>query len=181
MQIIRSNPLPFLIPPISSVIVNVITLYYSSFINIDLKGLDDVFNSVITFTSIIIGVLVALFGIIVSISDTDIMLEIRRHRGEKALFIYCLETLISNFILLVISMIMQILINYSEYENMKIGITVVFYVWIFVTIYMLASSIRTIYYLLLISFNQNNNSNRPTGEQLSDEERTEVRNNFSNR
>ncbi|MFC4770961.1 hypothetical protein [Enterococcus hermanniensis] len=139
----------------------------------DLPGLDKILESVITFTSIIIGVLVALFGVVVTLADKDIMIKLQRNRGDKIIFKYSLETLITNFILLIISIIMQSVLEFSptlKYVDYCV------YTWVFFLIFSIASSIRTIYYLLLISFNQDDKSNRPKSSlKISNEERTKLR------
>ncbi|HFD1813203.1 TPA: hypothetical protein QFR97_002334, partial [Enterococcus faecium] len=43
--------------------------YRMDIININLAGLDSVLESIVNYTSIIIGVLIALFGIIVTLTD----------------------------------------------------------------------------------------------------------------
>lgn len=149
--------------------------YWITLINKSLPGLESILDSVINFTSIIIGVLIALFGIIVTITDKDVMKKLQKDRGDKTIFKYSLETLISNFILLINSVIMQSVIRFPEdlpFTQLMMNI------WVFLIFFSIASSIRTIYYLLLISFNQNDRSARPSSDYtLTDQEREELRRN----
>ncbi|MGK0551911.1 hypothetical protein ACSFB8_07470 [Enterococcus faecalis] len=138
-----------------------------------LPGLDSILESVINFTSIIIGVLIALFGIIVTITDKDVMKKLRKNRDDKVIFKYSLETLVSNFILLVYSIVMRSII---KFPNDLFHTQCMINIWVFVIFFSISSSIRTIYYLLLISFNQNDRTGRPnSGYTISEEKRNELR------
>ncbi|EHD3774710.1 hypothetical protein ACWH4J_09070 [Enterococcus faecalis] len=159
-------------------IVGVIFLSINIWLSVvdkNLPGLDSILESVINFTSIIIGVLIALFGIIVTITDKDVMKKLRKNRDDKVIFKYSLETLVSNFILLIASVIMQSIIKFPNdlfYTQCMINI------WIFFIFFSISSSIRTIYYLLLISFNQNDQSSRPNSQYtITEERRDELRKN----
>lgn len=144
-----------------------------------LPGLEKILESVITFTSIIIGILIALFGVVVTLSDTDVMKKLQQNKGDRVIFHYSLETLVTNFIVLILSIVMQSLIEFDP----SLGL-IDFYVsiWFLFSLYSITSSIRTIYYLLLISFNQDNKSSRPNSSLgISDEERMALRANKKNR
>lgn len=178
MKIKKGDLIPTILPTVLSGITFA-ACYYVDFINIELKGLDEVLNSIITFTSIIIGVLVALFSLIVSISDSDIMQELKSLKGDRTLFKYCLETLISNFVLLFESIIMQVIIGYFSNPNYLMLFTLFIYIWISSVIFVFSSSGRTIYYLLMISFNQKNNTLRPETKKISKAESEILRTNYS--
>lgn len=172
--------IPTFLPTFFSLITFFLCLVLK-FIDTNILGLGDMINSIITFTSIIVGVLIALFGIIVSLSEADIMREIRNRKGEKALFRFCIETLISNFVLLLQSIVFQGLINYKDEKNLTSFVNFFSYIWFSLVVFVLVSSCRTIYYLLMISFNQNNNSIRPTSEKLTQTESKSVRNRYSSK
>lgn len=178
IKIKKGDFIPTILPIIISIIV-FIACYYSDFINIELKGLNEVLNSIITFTSIIIGVLVALFSLIVSISDSDVMQELRSLKGDRTLFKYCLETLTSNFILLLESIIMQVMIGYFSNVEYITAFNIFLYVWISSIFFVFSSSGRTIYYLLMISFNQKNNTVRPKKITLNIVESEKLKNDYS--
>lgn len=132
--------------------------YKFNFVNSALPGVDKVFDSVVNFTSIIIGVLIALFGVVITITDKDIMVKLQKNRGDKTIFIYSIETLLSNFALLILTIILQSLISF---ETQLSGTNFLVQFWFIILIFSVVSSIRTIFYLLLISFNQNDRSKRP--------------------
>lgn len=146
-------------------------------ISSSLPGLEKVLESVINFTSIIIGILLALFGVVVTLSDKDVMKKLQQNRGDKTIFKYSIETMITNFIVLVLSIISQSLLDFSP----KLPwIDIYFYFWLFFVLYSLTSSIRTIYYLLLISFNQDDHSLRPSSSlKMESDDRIKFRLNNS--
>lgn len=124
----------------------------------ELPGVEKIIESIINYTSIIIGVLIALFGIVVALTDKDIMKKLQKNNKDNTIFRYCVETLISNFLLLAISIILQSIVQFRS----QISYTqLILNLWISIVFFATASSIRTIYYLLLISFNQNDHSVRP--------------------
>ena len=123
-----------------------------------LPGLDKVLESVITFTSIIIGILIALFGVVVTLTDKDIMKKLQKETGDRTIFMYSLETLLTNFVVLILSIAMQSII---EFNPSLLWVDSYIDIWLFFVLFSLLSSIRTIYYLLLISFNQDNKGARP--------------------
>lgn len=132
--------------------------YGMDIININLAGLDSVLESIVNYTSIIIGVLIALFGIIVTLTDKDIMVKLQKGRGDKTIFRYSVETLISNFILLILTIFLQSVVKmepHPDFANFTVQI------WFFMFVFSIVSSVRTIFYLLLISFNQNDKTKRP--------------------
>lgn len=138
-----------------------------------LPGLDKVLESVINFTSIIIGILLALFGVVVTLSDTDVMKKLQQNKGDKTIFKYSIETMLTNFSVLLLSIILQSLL---EFQPKLFWLEIFLYFWFFFVLYALASSIRTIYYLLLISFNQENRSSRPNPSlTISEQDRMRLR------
>lgn len=135
-------------------------------ITLALPGIEFIIDSIINYTSIIIGVLIALFGVVVALSDKDVMIKLQKKNDDKTIFKYSVETLISNFILLIFSISMQSLVRFDpplQYIDYIISI------WVGIIIFALISSIRTIYFLLMISFNQNDNSKRPVAKYGSSE------------
>lgn len=142
-------------------------------ITIHVPGLTNIIDSIINYTSIIIGVLTALFGIVVTLTDKDVMLKLQKNNDDKTIFKYGVETLISNFLLLVLSIVMQSLVRF---ESPLSYIDWILNIWSGIIVFSLTSSIRTIYFLLMISFNQNDNSQRPVSNYtITEQERIELR------
>lgn len=160
------------LPLFLGVLCSVLNLKYF-IVTVSLPGLENIIDSIINYTSIIIGVLTALFGIVVTLTDKDIMIKLQKNNDDKTILKYGIETLLSNFFLLVFSIVMQSLIRFVtpvQYIDQIIS------VWLGIIVFSLTSSIRTIYFLLMISFQQNDNSKRPkTNYTLSDAERKKLR------
>lgn len=138
-----------------------------------LPGIENIIDSIINYTSIIIGVLTALFGIVITLTDKAIMIKLQKSNDDKTIFKYGIETLISSFFLLIYSIVMQSLIRFEIPVNF---IQQIISLWLGAIVFSLSSSIRTIYFLLMISFQNNDNSKRPqTTYTISDLEREELR------
>ena len=148
-------------------------------IGIELKGLGEILASMISFTSIIIGVLMALFCVIVSIQDSDVMKKLRENGGDKLLFGFSFETLMSNIILLILSLVLQVVKEYLRAEwVIKWGDFLVL-LWVSISIYVLLSSIRTVYYLLILSMFQKDKTLRPETEGISQEDEEKLKDRYS--
>lgn len=172
------NLLMFL-PSIIGVITFVVNFKYG-IVSSSLPGLDKVVESIINFTSIIIGILTALFGVVVTLSDKDVMKKLQQNRGDKTIYKYSVETLLSNFVLLILSIVLQSLL---EFKPILFWTDCFLNLWISILMLALFSSIRTIYYLLLISFNQENKSKRPSSSLIISDEKVKdlrMRNSFHN-
>lgn len=162
----------FIVPWVPALLFLIIN-WKSRIITKTLPGMPAILDSIINFTSIIIGVLIALFGVIVTITDSDVMKKLKGSYGDKQIFKYSLETLISNFIVLVLSIVLQSLVEFSKQVQ---GTQLIINLWSFAVVFATCSSIRTIYYLLLISFNQNDETKRPKGRKtLTDDEKRKLR------
>lgn len=159
-------------PVFIAIVISYFNIKYNT-ISSSLPGLDKVLESVINFTSIIIGILLALFGVVVTLSDTDVMKKLQQNRGDKTIFKYSIETMLTNFLVLILSIVLQSLL---EFEPKLFWIENFLYFWFFFVLYSLTSSIRTVYYLFLISFNQENRSSRPKSSlTISEEDRMRLR------
>jgi hypothetical protein len=136
-------------------------IVFSLVLGIDnrVKGYSSVLESVITFSSIIIGFYTAMYGILISIMDSDIF-KIFKNNGVEGIFKFQLyDSLITSFIVLFLSIAMQVLKNYPNIEIVfwvKINLTTVFfYIWIFVLGYFIGTSFRSISLLLKLMFKHN--------------------------
>ena len=167
------------LPSIIGVVTFIVNLNNGT-VSSSLPGLDNVVESIINFTSIIIGILTALFGVVVTLSDKDVMKKLQQNRGDKTIYKYSVETLLSNFVVLILSIVLQSLL---EFKPILLWTDCFLNFWISILMFALFSSIRTIYYLLLISFNQDNKSERPKSSlTISDEKLKDFRmkNSFHN-
>ncbi|TFI70092.1 hypothetical protein [Carnobacterium divergens] len=111
------------------------------------KGFDSLIGSMINFASIIIGFYSAFYGILITIKDTEFMKNIRGSNVEKNLKYQLFVSLMSAFLILILSMVMQIL-QYKE----GIVTSLFFYLWIFFAGLFVSMSFQTIILSLEIVF-----------------------------
>lgn len=112
-----------------------------------IKGYSSVLESIITFSSIVIGFYTAMYGILITMKSTTLMTEIRQ-RNLNGIFKFQLyDSLLISFIVLLLSIIMQIVKNYSGSIN-----NFVFDIWFVIIGYFVGSTYRAISLLLKIIF-----------------------------
>ncbi|WP_270370610.1 hypothetical protein [Aerococcus urinaeequi] len=132
--------------------VGTFVLYFCK-ITAEVEGLESVLESVITFSSIIIGFYTAMYGVLISLKDSDIFKAFDEF-DLKSLFTFQLyESVIISFLVLSVSIIMQISIHY---EN-KLSF-IIFYIWLFTTLSFFISTIRTVNLLLKILLHHNHDA-----------------------
>ncbi|EKY8177474.1 hypothetical protein Q7189_002576, partial [Enterococcus faecium] len=101
--------------------------------------------------------------------------KIFKNNGIQGIFKYQLyDSLITSFIILFLSIAMQILINYPNIENkilIEFNLTrFFFYIWIFILGYFIGTSFRAISLLLRLMFNHNKEDNT-NNKSISSEEK----------
>ncbi|HBC4147722.1 TPA: hypothetical protein KEN68_003166 [Enterococcus faecalis] len=111
------------------------------------KGFDNLLDSMINFTSIIIGFYSAFYGILITIKDTSFMKNIRGSAIEKKLKYQLFISLLSAFTTLILSMMLQIF----QYKETFASI-LIFYIWTFFSGLFMALSLQTIILSLEIVF-----------------------------
>lgn len=104
----------------------------------NIKSFDEVLGSIISFGSIVIGFYSAFYGIIVSMQRSKFMVLLRQSKYNKSLPNQLLFSLLSAFSSLIMSIMLQVLINYES-----IFILVLYYVWGFITIVFITYSLQT--------------------------------------
>lgn len=115
-----------------------------------------------------------MYGILIGIMNSDIF-KIFKNNGIQGIFKYQLyDSLITSFIILFLSIAMQILINYPNIENkilIEFNLTrFFFYIWIFILGYFIGTSFRAISLLLRLMFNHNKEDNT-NNKSISSEEK----------
>lgn len=115
------------------------------------KGFSSVLESVITFTSIVIGFYTAMYGILITMKNTTLMKEIRQHNLNGIFKFQLYDSLLISFIVLVFSIVMQIVRNYNGSTN-----NLFFDIWFAIIGYFVGSTYRAISLLLKIIFADNN-------------------------
>ncbi|WP_269318483.1 hypothetical protein [Exiguobacterium sp. KJ 601] len=138
------------VPVILAILITGILLVYNFLVdyidplqiklNFTLEGYEKVIDGVITFTSIIIGFLVAILTILLSSRDSQIMNRILNGKEKEELRTYFLSSFIIGGLLVFNSIIMYVARYFSS-----ILVHIFFYSWIFLT------AIFTIHLILFLS------------------------------
>lgn len=115
------------------------------------KGFSDVLESVITFSSIVIGFYTAMYGILITMKNTTLMKEIRQHNLNGIFKLQLYDSLLISFIVLLFSIVMQIVKNYNSSAS-----GFFFDIWFAIIGYFVGSTYRAISLLLKIIFADDN-------------------------
>ncbi|MDF2544912.1 MAG: hypothetical protein K0S47_4630 [Herbinix sp.] len=136
--------------------------------NYSFKGFDKILDAAITFSSIIVGFLGALLGILVSIKESKIVKAIFKTKEKFTLKYYFEEAFAIGIAVVILTCAMYVLIN----TNNKWSITIFYYLWLFTTILFIPSSYRIVSLLMAVFFNSNNeySGGRPEGNDLNKDE-----------
>lgn len=161
---------PYLISAIFTVL-----LFFTGF-NYSSNGFEKILDAAITFSSIIVGFLGALLGILISIKDSKIVKDIFDTKEKYTLKHYFEETFLIGIGIVVLTCSMYVLINIKN----KIVIDIFYYSWLFITLLFIPSSYRIISLLMSVFFNSNNDRSdeRPEGNDLNKDDLEAMKNNL---
>ncbi|EAD1138782.1 hypothetical protein AR000_08665 [Listeria monocytogenes] len=113
-----------------------------------IKGFNKVLESVINFSAIIIGFYSAMYGVLLTLKNSDIFKKFKFYGAESTVKFQLYESLICSFFVLVSSIMMQVLENY-----INIITNIVSSLWIGAILILMFSTFRSISLLLRIMFN----------------------------
>lgn len=136
--------------------------------NPQLTRFEKILDGSITFSSILVGFLAAMMGVLVSIKESEVMKRIFDVRSKGLLAFYLSETIFLGFIVVVSTCIMYLFIERTDYQTP-------FIVWQISLFWFVTSSIRIIIIMLFILFKSNVSEARPDGNNLTDVEREQSR------
>ncbi|AEJ23097.1 hypothetical protein WKK_01105 [Weissella koreensis KACC 15510] len=136
----------FKVMPIVISIFIGIFIYNFKFNIFSMSGIKDEMNSIVTFVSIVFGFYVGMFGVLISITSTNIMKRILNDKkSRRELNDVMMMAITSSLIVLVVTIAIQISgIKYPTYEIYHIGINMEYLIsglWIGILVYFL---IRTL-------------------------------------
>ncbi|MCS8570681.1 hypothetical protein EFD96_03760 [Pediococcus pentosaceus] len=152
-----------LIPLIVGVIFVILKCTFK--LSYNLLGFSSVLESIITFASIIIGFYTAMYGVLLTLKDSDIMISFRENKLMGILKFQLYDSLIASFMILILSILLQVLVKYpGEFTSIATN------VWTFVSGYFISTSFRAILLLLRIMFNSDDQSKN---HHIEDEPSTE--------
>lgn len=144
--------------------IGLLTFVFFRYVGIDhtIKGYDEVLNSIITFSSIIIGFYTAMYGVLLTLKEADIFKKFRELKIDKTFKIQLYESLVVSFLILIASIALQVLVNYEQLQLTQLF----FYAWSFLLGYFVSGSFKTIQLLLKIMFNHEEKTKQSTVDDI---------------
>ncbi|UTR05464.1 hypothetical protein MM326_15305 [Alkalihalobacillus sp. LMS6] len=139
-------------------------------LNNEINQFDKILDASITFTSIAIGFIAALLGILITIKDSEIVKRIFEEDEHKSLKSWFYEAFIIGVLLLI-----STCINYVFLNDVNIWSTLFFYMWLSAIVWFAYSLFRIINVLMDVFFKSNDTEMRPESNRYSDEERQEAK------
>lgn len=104
----------------------------------NIKGFENILESIVNFLSIVIGFYSAFYGMIISMTKTRFLEELKKSEYKEALPNLLIMALLTSFLALILTILLQILINY---ENNYI--LYLYYLWGFLVGSFITYSFRT--------------------------------------
>lgn len=147
--------------------VSIALVFLLNYIGFDktAHNFEKVLDSAVTFSSIVVGFLAALLGILVSIRNTEIVGEIFAQKEHTTLKRYFNETFIIGFSVIMLSNVMYIHIN--ELSKAAEGL---FIIWITVSLWFIISTYRIVSILMSVFFKANSSNQRPESNVAEERE-----------
>ena len=114
------------LPLLTGLVIVVVAIFFKSKLKLDyqnIKGFRSVLESIVNFLSIVIGFYSAFYGMIISMQKTKFMGTLAESEYKNELPKLLIWSLISAFLCLIITISMQILVNYK--------FTFIYYIYFF--------------------------------------------------
>lgn len=136
------------LPFITACVVTFIVYKYKFTLN-SLANYSQLFSNTIDFSSIFIGVLMTLVGLILGFSSKAVIKRIKTRDADSILISYFVKPVVSGMIVVIFSLFLN---NY--FDEMKIKQLYVSsmstMIWVYCTTYFFSSTIRVLYLMLMI-------------------------------
>ncbi|OME07842.1 hypothetical protein BSK64_06180 [Paenibacillus odorifer] len=146
-------------------------LAYRYDVTYKIPNFDKVLDGAITFSSIVVGFLGALLGILISIKDSEVVDSIFRSKEKSTLKYYFYEPFLLGLAVVVSSAFMHVM---RAYDN-RLSSDVTFYIWLLVTVWFLPSTFRVVNNFMSVFFASHINTGRPAGNSETDLTRRQER------
>ncbi|WP_419882810.1 hypothetical protein ACN6MY_03815 [Peribacillus sp. B-H-3] len=141
--------------PLLLAVISIVAAYLLGF-NPKIKGLDNVLDGFISFSSIVLGFVAALLAIILGISKSAAMTHLYNYvgsnsniNGKNIMYKYFQTSLISGFITVIISIYMFIVVNK---EKIHIYDTITACAWLGIAVFFVFSSYRIVSIIMYMLF-----------------------------
>lgn len=145
-------------------------------ISYTIKGFSNVLESVISFSSIIIGFYTAMYGVLLTVSNSELMIKIREKNLSGFMRFQLYDSLFVAFLVLIISVVLQSLRFYPS-----LILFIVFRCWAFLLGYFIATSFRAVSLFLNILFNHKKKKRRTSDQNLSKSTLDDIHNEVNRR
>lgn len=162
---------PLLIALIITVLLVVFARWCDIYFSCNIKNYEKILDASITFSSIVVGFVGVLLGILISIKETKIVQTLFTKIRKQLLVRYFKESIFSGIAVIVTSSSLYLIQN-------EIWSKLIFYIWIFTLIYFMLSSYRIIDILFMIIFQDNSLQDMIKGNRMSDKEAKELEDRF---
>lgn len=142
-------------------------------LNIDYKipNFEKVLDNATIFSSIVVGFLGALLGILVSIKDTEIVTAIFETEEKSTLKSYFNETFLLGIVVVLCSSVMQVLRSQESITTL-----IIFHIWALISFWFIPSTYRIVNILMSVFFKTNDSKGRPNDEdKLTEEENDKIK------
>lgn len=143
-------------------------------VKVNFEGMPDVLNSIITFTSIVIGFYTAMYGVLITLENSDFFKRLRSNKADSVFKWQLYLSLVTAFITLILSIYLQ---GVSEYP-FKLR-HFVFLLWIFLVGFLFMTSFLSISLLLRVVFNHTQIKNETSDQNLSQNDKMKLRENMN--
>lgn len=139
-------------------------------VKMNFEGMSDVLNSIITFTSIVIGFYTAMYGVLITLENSDFFKRLRSNKADSVFKGQLYLSLGTAFITLILSIYLQ---GVSKYPfNLR---HFFFLLWIFLIGFLFMTSFQSISLLLRVVFNHTQIRNETSDQNLSPNEKKKLR------
>lgn len=158
-------------------VVIIISTYVDCKYIVDINSLNNLITAIITATSIIVGFIGVLAGIIATIRDQSnfqVFLDIDNGAPRKRLERYFIKVILSSLIVISLSFLLYFKNIISEISGVLFHLIGI--IWLGLAAYMGASSLRIILFIIQVLFSDrsNNTVNRVIGPRLDDLKKKEL-------
>ncbi len=136
-------------------------------LNISTDTFDKLLDSIINFTSILIGFIGVLLGILFSIKNEDLVIKLFNHRSREKLKQYFVEAFIAGLFLISVSIVLYIRVDICI---LNIN-TLLYSLWGGLIIYTILCGIRIIRIMILIVFNKSIQDTEKKDTMATDEKK----------
>lgn len=147
------------------------------------NSLEKILDSTVTFSSITVGFVGALLGILFSIRNTEVIDLLFKSREKDTLKKYFKQNIISGIILVIVSMALYVKDDIDSIitinvKNIRLS-SIFFIIWGFLLFYMLTSTYRITSIMMHIIFSDDDNKNKELKPVKMDEKgKEELKNKY---